>query len=82
MITKKEVKLEMEFDLYARVVAMTARDAMSFWGGHDGEPFDLGPADETRYKEGARVWGFPSRPETAAERATRIWNVAAGRTVE
>ena len=76
-----KVKSEIEYDLYARVVAMSARDARTFWGG-DVDPFDLGPADETRYKHGARVWGFPSRRETANERATRIWDVAHGKTVE
>jgi hypothetical protein len=74
-------KLVMEYGLYARVVAMSALEARTFWGG-DVEPFDLGPADATRYKDGARVWGFPSRRETAAEKAARIWDVAHGRTVE
>ena len=35
-------------------------------------------ADPERYKPGARVWGFTSREETAAEKAHRIWTVAQG----
>jgi hypothetical protein len=39
------------------VVAMSAREAAEFIGRTDA-PGDLGPADGTRYREGARVWGF------------------------
>jgi hypothetical protein len=70
-----------EYDLYARVVAMTPGDALRFWGTQDGDPVDLGPANPERYKDGARVWGFPSREETAEEKATRLWTVAQSREV-
>lgn len=75
------MKVEMEHDLYMRVVSMTAESAAYFvGGGHVELPVDLGPAGD-RYRRGARVWGFPSRRETAEERATRIWNVAHGKAV-
>ncbi len=64
----------MEHDLYMRVVSLDAESAMSF-AGINKRPVDLGPADPDRYKDGARVWGFPSRKETAEEKATRLWTV-------
>lgn len=70
-----------EPDLYMRVVALDAASARAFVGEPSGEPLDLGPASPSKYKDGARVWGFLSRPETAAERAHRIWTVASGGTV-
>lgn len=78
MKTIKEPKPDMEYDLYLRVVAMDAEGAKRTFGFNQ-EPVDLGlPSRPERYRDGARVWGFPSRPETAEERATRIWNVAHG----
>jgi hypothetical protein len=72
----RPVKVEMEYDLYMRVVSMTAASAAYFVGSSI-VPFDLGPAGE-HYRHGARVWGFPSRQETAEEKAHRIWTVANG----
>jgi len=69
--------MNMEYDLYLRVVSMGAPSAKAFIG-EQREPVDLGPADPERYKPGARVWGFTSREETAAEKAHRIWTVAQG----
>jgi hypothetical protein len=69
----------MEYDLYMRVVSMTAESASYFMGSFV-VPFDLGPAGGN-YRRGARVWGFPSRPETAEEKAHRLWTVAGGGTV-
>ena len=65
----------MELDLYLRVVAMNPEDAMALFGMKE-QPVDLGRPRGDRYREGARVWGFPSRPETAEEKAHRIWTVA------
>lgn len=67
--------MTMEHDLYMRVVSMSAEAAMKF-AGITTRPVDLGPADPDRYRPGARVWGFPSRKETAKERADRIWAVS------
>jgi hypothetical protein len=61
-----------EHDLYLRVVSMTAESAKAFIGRND-DPVDLGPANPERYREGARIWGFLSREETASERAARLW---------
>jgi hypothetical protein len=72
--SKKPEAPQMEHDLYMRVVSMDAESAMSF-AGISARPVDLGPADPERYRDGARVWGFPSRPETAEEKATRLWTV-------
>jgi hypothetical protein len=69
--------LTYEPDLYMRVVDFTAERAKEFIGSHQA-PVDLGPADPKRYKDGARVWGFPSREETDEERAHRISTVANG----
>jgi len=63
-----------EYDLYMRVVSMSAQSAMEFVGS-DRQPVDLGPADAERYRDGARVWGFASRPETAEERVRRAWGM-------
>jgi len=49
-----------ERDEYLRVVAMSAADAMRFME-RDDEPDDLGPAEPSRYRAGARVWGFRCR---------------------
>ena len=60
-----------ERNLYLRVVSMTAQSAKEFIGSAI-EPVDLGePADKEKWLPGARVWGFPSRPETRAETAKR-----------
>lgn len=71
-------KPEIEHDLYLRVVSMSAASAKRFIG-LETEPVDLGPpARPERHKPGARVWGFPSRRETASEKAVRIWTVRKG----
>jgi hypothetical protein len=49
-----------EFDEYLRVVSMYAEDAKRFME-RDDEPEDLGPADASRYRAGARVWGFKGK---------------------
>lgn len=67
----------MEKDLYMRVVALDAESAKAFVDVRS-QPVDLGPADPTRYKDGFRVWGFPSRQETAEEKAHRVWSVKTG----
>lgn len=69
-----------EKDLYMRVIDKDAASAKAFIGTTR-DPVDLGPADPKRYMAGLRVWGFTSRPETAEERALRIWSVAAGMEV-
>lgn len=48
---------DFEKDEFIRVVAMSASDAQRFIG-RDDSPADLGPAEATRYREEARVWGF------------------------
>ncbi len=73
-------KVAIELDLYLRVIDMSAADAQKFIGT-DQTPVDLGPADPRRFKRGARIWGFPTREETAEEKAYRIWSVAADREV-
>jgi len=77
---KHKKTADMEFCLYMRVVAFSASHAMQFIGS-SATPVDLGPADLARYRPGARVWGFLSRPETPAEAARRIETVARGGTV-
>lgn len=72
--------IDFEYDLYLRVVAMTAEEAKAFFGATE-NPVDLGPAQGDRWKEGARTWGFPSRAETAEEKARRVWTVANGGAV-
>jgi hypothetical protein len=52
---------EFEHDEYLRVVALSAHAAKLFLGRND-EPVDLGPADVSRYRVGARVWGFKGKP--------------------
>ena len=42
----------------------------------DDDPVDLGPADPTRYGDGARVWGFPREPKNAEERAAIEWQMS------
>ena len=64
----------MEKVLYMRVVAMSADAAKQLVDVAD-DPVDLGPADPTRYREGARVWGFPRKPKNASERAAIKWGV-------
>lgn len=65
----------MEHDLYMRVVSMDAESAKAFVGT-DQEPVDLGPpARPERYRDGARVWGFPRPPRNADERAAVAWGV-------
>ena len=81
MKTSTKQKPQIEYCLYAPVVSMTAQSAIEFWGSQDGEPVDLGPAAPERYKPGARVWGFLTRPETSEEKAHRLWTVANGGTV-
>jgi hypothetical protein len=49
-----------ERDEYLRVVATSAVRAMQFME-RDDEPEDLGPAEASRYRAGARVWGFKLR---------------------
>lgn len=67
------MKTAMELDLYLRVVSMSAESAKAFIGSTE-TPVDLGPPSRPeRYKEGARVWGFPTRKETAREIADRRW---------
>jgi len=52
-----------ERDEYLRVVAMSAADALRFME-RDDAPDDLGPAEASRYRAGARVWGFKLRGKT------------------
>lgn len=57
----------MEYEAFPlRVVSMSAEAAKAFVGRTD-EPVDLGPPPHPeKYKDGARVWGFPillSSPE-------------------
>lgn len=82
VIVKTKSGEQIELDLYMRVVAMTSEEAVLFVGGGATSPVDLGPASSSRFKDGARVWGFPSRAETAEEKADRVWTVAHGGTVE
>lgn len=44
-------------DEFLQVVAMSAQAAKDFFGLVE-DPTDLGPADPSRYRKGARVWGF------------------------
>lgn len=46
-----------EHDEYIRIVAMSPERAKELFSRTD-EPTDLGPADPSRYREGARVYGF------------------------
>lgn len=66
----------MERVLYLRVIAMSAKAAKRF-AGVDQEPIDLGPVNDPsgRWKEGARVWGFPREPRNAKERAAIAWKI-------
>lgn len=53
--------IQFEHDRYLQVVAMNAREARRFAGRID-KPIYLGHADPTRYKFGARVYGFRGVP--------------------
>lgn len=65
-----------EHDLYLRVVSMDAASAKAFFGRED-EPVDLGPADATRYKDGARVFGFVRPGAKSAEENARVkWRMS------
>lgn len=46
-----------EHDEYLRVVSMSSEGAKAFLGVKV-DPIDLGPADDDRYRKGARVYGF------------------------
>lgn len=79
-MSKNSSTLSFTPDLYCRVVAMNAQVAKEFFGlgTNVADPVDLGIDNSGRFKPGAHVWGFPSREETAAEKAHRIWTVARG----